>query len=90
MTSLLIRDVDPALHARLKERAAEHGRSLEQEARELLRVAVAREGAENGEPLVALAARLFGSKHGIELDIPSRGNSPGKLPPDFSEHDLDR
>ena len=45
MASLLIRHVDDALHARLKERAAAHHRSLEEEARELLRTAVARQEA---------------------------------------------
>jgi len=40
MASLLIRNVDPALHAVLKARAAEHGRTLEEEARALIRIAL--------------------------------------------------
>jgi plasmid stability protein len=44
MTSLLIRNVDPVLHARLKARAAEHRRSLEEEAREF----AARSGRASG------------------------------------------
>jgi plasmid stability protein len=43
LASLLIRNVDPALHARLKQRAAAHRRPFEEEARELLRAAVARQ-----------------------------------------------
>jgi antitoxin FitA len=90
MTSLLIRNVDPALHARLKARAAEHRRSLEEEARELLRAGVARQEAEPGETLVELARRLFGPEHGFDLEIPPRGVAPESLPPDFSEHDPER
>lgn len=86
MPSLLIRNVDPALHARLKARAAEHRRSLEEEARELLRAGVARQDAEPRETLVQLARRLFGPEHGFDLEIPPRGAAPESLPPDFSEH----
>ncbi len=45
MTSLLIHDLDPDLHARLKARADARGRSLEQEAQDLLRSGL---GARNG------------------------------------------
>lgn len=85
MTSLLIRNVDRALHARLKARAAEHQRSLEEEARELLRAAVARQEVEPGENLIELARRLFGPEHGVDLDIPPRGDAPNRPPPDFSD-----
>jgi plasmid stability protein len=87
MTSLLIRNVDPALHARLKASAAEHRRSLEEEARELLRAGVARQEAGSGETLVELARRLFGPEHGADLDIPPRGAAPRSPPPDFSDPD---
>lgn len=87
MASLLIRNVDDALHARLKARAAAHRRSLEEEARELLRVAVARQDAPPRENLADLARRLFGATHGTELDLPSRGSAPGRPPPDFSGPD---
>lgn len=84
MSSLLIRDVDETLHQRLKARAAAHGRSLSEEARELLRVAVARSKAPPRQSLVDLARRLFGPEHGADLDIPPRGSAPGRSPPDFS------
>jgi hypothetical protein len=35
---------------------------------------------------VDLALRLFGPKHGVELDIPPRGSAPERPPPDFSQH----
>jgi antitoxin FitA len=85
MASLLIRNVDPALHARLKARAAAHHRSLEEEARTLLRTSLARsEALERPESLVALAGRLFGSSHGITLGIPARDRAHDRQPPDFS------
>jgi hypothetical protein len=36
------------------------------------------------ESLVALAARLFGSDNGAELDIPARDCAMDRPPPDFS------
>jgi len=85
VVSLLIRNVDKALHSRLRARAAEHRRSLEEEARELLRTAVARQGTEPRENIVDIARRLFGPEHGIELDIPPRGRAPETPPPEFGE-----
>jgi plasmid stability protein len=87
VATLLIRDVDAVLHMRLKASAAEHRRSLEEEVRELLRTAVARQEAPARENLVALARRLFGPEHGKDLDIPPRGTASESVPPDFSETD---
>jgi plasmid stability protein len=50
MASLLIRNVDPVLHARLKESAAAHNRSLEEEAREALRAGLARQPGSRTSP----------------------------------------
>lgn len=85
MPSLLIRNVDASLHSRLKQRAAAHHRSLEEEVRELLRVAITRQPQE--EHIVDLALRLFGPKNGVELDIPPRGAELERPPPDFSRYD---
>jgi plasmid stability protein len=41
MAQLIVRNLDPELVARLKLRAAEHGRSVEAEHREILRQALA-------------------------------------------------
>ena len=89
MASVLIRNVDDALHARLKASAAAHRRSLEEEARELLRAAVARQLVPPRENLVALASRLFGREHGVDLDIPPRGSARRRDPPDFSGPEYD-
>jgi len=74
--------------ARLKARAAAHHRSLEEEARELLRAAVSRQDASTRENLGALARRLFGPEHGAGLDIPPRGSAPGSIPPDFRVREI--
>jgi len=79
MASLLIRNVDDALRDQLKARARRHRRSLEEEARELLRTAVARDTA-SGESLNAIAVRLFGEDQGIDLDLPSRGVETDRSP----------
>ena len=88
MLSLLIRNVDATLHTRLKERAAAHGCSLEEEVRGLLRAATARQTRE--ENVVDVARRLFGPKHGVDLDTPLRGNAPQRPPPDFANPDSQR
>ena len=91
LASLLIRNVDPALHARLKARAAAEGRSLEEEARELLRSAVARPPPPKPDlNLADLALSLFGSERGVELEIPPRDAAQDRPPPDFSGPDEDR
>jgi antitoxin FitA len=86
--SLLIRNVDATLHARLKARAAAHRRSLEEEVRDLLRTATARQARE--ENVVDVARRLFGPQHGVNLGIPPRGSALQRPPPDFSSPDNER
>jgi plasmid stability protein len=83
MTSITIPNVDDDLKQRLKVRAAEHGRSIEAEARDILRSAL--KGNE-GEP--AATANLGDAIRaivepigGIELDIPPR--KPIREPPKF-------
>ena len=87
MSSLLIRNIDETLHARLKERAAAHRRSLELEARELLRQAIALQPAQ--ENIMDLAQRLFGPRHGFDLPIPPRRAEREPSPPDFSGPEYD-
>jgi len=83
MTSIVISDVDDDLELRLKVRAAEHGRSIEAEARDILRLAL---GGSKGQP--AAVTNLGDSIRaivepigGIELDIPPR--KPIREPPKF-------
>jgi antitoxin FitA len=86
MPSLLIRNVDPALHARLKARAAAHHRSLEEEARILLRSGVTRpDDTKMPVNIVDLAERLFGETSGIDLDLPPRDRAIERKPPGFGD-----
>lgn len=90
MPSLLIRDLDPALHAQLRRRAAAHLCSLEQEVRDTLRIAIARDaGTGNTETLVDIARRAFGPT-GVELDLPARSTEVPRPPPDFFGGDYGR
>ena len=54
MANLLIRKLDDTLHARLKAQARQHGRSLEEEVRETLRLALARD-ASTQDPVSLMA-----------------------------------
>ena len=85
MPSVLIRNVDDALHKRLKASAQSHRRSLEEEARELLRAAVSRQEANQDESVADIVERLFGGEtDDFELEIPARGRTPKRRPP-FSD-----
>ena len=73
MANLLIRKLDDALHARLKARARQHGHSLEEEVRETLRLALARDAStQEAVSLMRIAQDVFGRDRGIELDLPVR------------------
>jgi antitoxin FitA len=86
MPSLLIRNVDPALHARLKSQAADHRRSLEEEVRVLLRASVGLpEKVATGADIVRMAEQLFGEPNGVDLELPPRDWRDDRPPPDFSD-----
>lgn len=88
MSSVLIRNVDDALRAQLKARAAAHHRSLEEEIRETLRTAIARTACEPAEEdLATIAARLFGPEKGVDLELPPRSAEQERPPIDFSGAD---
>jgi plasmid stability protein len=80
MGSLLIRNLEDGLKARLRVRAAQQGRSMEEEARAILRREL--EGPKPVVNLAALARELFGEQ-GVDLEIPPRLFA--REPPDFSE-----
>jgi antitoxin FitA len=64
MASLSVRKLDDETLERLRLRAAEHGVSMEEEARRILAAAVS---APNH--LGDLAVQIFGSAHGVELQL---------------------
>jgi len=70
MGSILIRGFDHKTKRRLRDRATRHGRSVEQEVREILKDALASEGSDTGRSLDAIrrpAARFSG------VALPTRG-----------------
>jgi plasmid stability protein len=71
MASITIRDLDDELKRRLRFRAAEHGRSMEEEARNILRVALPIESSQ-AKNLGTAIHQLFKSFGGVELDLPPR------------------
>ena len=77
MASITIRNLDDHLKHRLRVRAAEHGHSMEEEAREILRIAV---GEAPPPPNLAAAIRSRVAQFGgADLAIPPR--EPMREPP---------
>ena len=67
MASLSVRKLDDETLSRLRIRAAKHGVSMEEEARRILKDAVSAP-----DQLGDLALRIFGPKHGIDLQLPEK------------------
>src|SRR6476660_6548868 len=80
MASLTIRNIPEDTKRRFRQRAAAHGRSMEEEARQLLIEAVGQSG---GKP--SMFELLYeASRPGLELPIPPR--TPARIP-DFGSDD---
>ena len=79
VASITVRNLDDAVKRRLKIRAAENGRSMEEEVREILREAVG--GRASTENLGAAIHQRFAALGGVDLDLPTRRSMPA--PPDF-------
>ena len=67
MAQMLVRKLEESVKQRLRWRAARNGRSLEEEAREVLRAAVADDLAGDGKLGSAIAARFTGQ--GLDAPI---------------------
>ncbi|MBN9560855.1 MAG: plasmid stabilization protein [Alphaproteobacteria bacterium] len=80
MASITIRNLDEPLKARLRVQAAVHGRSMEDEARDILRTALAHEPAQPSN-LAAAIRKRFAPLGGVELPDMPRGAM--REPPDF-------
>ena len=75
MAQFIVRDLEDDVKARLKRRAAHHGRSMEEEVRQILRNAV----KEQNQPLPKLGSRIAAhfAKAGLTTDLPElRGQLP--------------
>ena len=71
MASITIRKLDERTKARLRVRAAQHGRSMEEEARTLLRAAL-RDEVTPGRNLADAIRSRFRRLGGVELRLPAR------------------
>jgi plasmid stability protein len=79
MASITIRHLDDPIKRRLRVRAAEHGRSMEEEAREILRQVVG-EAAPPSNLAAAIRSRVA-ALGGADLDLPA--HEPMREPPRF-------
>lgn len=79
MASITIRNLDDRVMRRLRISAAQHGRSMEEEARVILRDAV---GADSGaDNLASAICARFAPLGGVGFELPSRESA--REPPDF-------
>lgn len=79
MASITIRNLDDEVKRRLRIRAAEHGRSMEEEAREILRQVVGqKKPAHDLAAAIRVRVALLG---GVELGLSPR--EPMREPPAF-------
>jgi plasmid stability protein len=74
MATLTIRQLDDAVKAKLRVRAAEHGKSMEEEAREILRQALAPAppAGETGADLISAIRKRLEPYGGVDLELPPR------------------
>jgi len=79
MASITIRNLDDDVKRRLRVRAAEHGRSMEEEARNILRQVVGQPNAPKN--LGQSIHQRFAALGGIDLALPAR--TPMRASPDF-------
>jgi antitoxin FitA len=82
MATLTIRQLDERTKTRLRVRAAHHGRSMEEEAREILRLALTVPSPAKGN-LAESIRRRFRALGGVELQVPQRDAM--REPPRFGE-----
>lgn len=79
MATLTIRNIESTVKERLRVRAAEHGHSMEAEARRILQTALTKKPSGRG-----LAERInarFAALGGVDLELPAR--EPARNPPNF-------
>jgi plasmid stability protein len=79
MASITIRKLEEGTKRKLKVRAAMHGRSMEQEAREILKNALKIAPSKSGSNLAEAIRRRFAPFGGVELEPFPRGpiSEPG-------------
>ncbi len=83
MASMTLRNIDDSLKESLRIRAAANGRSMEEEARQILRQALLREKCAEG--IGTRIVRRFATAGGVDLPTPPR--SIPRHPPDIAADD---
>ena len=81
MATLTIRNIDAAVKERLRVRAAEHGHSMEAEARRILQTALTKDASRPGRSLSQRIRARFAALGGVDLELPPR--EPTREPPAF-------
>ena len=79
LASITIRNLDDDVKSRLRMLAARNGRSMEEEARRILREAVRSKPA--SKDLASIMRSRFGPLGGVDLELPPR--EPAREPPTF-------
>ena len=82
MASMTIRNIDEKLKARLRIQAAKHGRSMEDEARDILKAALSTTSSSTTSLMKSIRRRLE-STGGVDLEIPPRETM--REPPRFEK-----
>ncbi|WP_145731074.1 FitA-like ribbon-helix-helix domain-containing protein [Nitrospirillum pindoramense] len=83
MASLTIRNMEEPLESRLRAQAADHGRSMEEEARHILQAVLVHDLPPAPADLAGSIRRRFAPFGGVELALPPR--EPLRNPPSFPE-----
>jgi plasmid stability protein len=84
MASITIRNIDEETKRRLRIRAAQKDRSMEEEARDVLNKSVG--APPKGESLAAIIRAIVDPIGAIELELPERTSQ--REPPDFNSPDF--
>ena len=87
MASITVRNLEDGLKRKLRVRAAQNGKSMEQEARDILRAALddMEDEPRTGRDLVSAIRARFEPLGGVELDLPPRTSM--REPPRFDDDD---
>ena len=72
MSTITIRNLEPSIKERLRVRAAEHGHSMEAEARRILRATLAGTGHAPARNLYDRIQARFAPLGGVDLELPAR------------------
>jgi antitoxin FitA len=80
MASITIRNLDDSVKAQLRVRAAQHGRSMEDEVREILRIALAESSHSPGNLAASIRAKF---KVFADFELPELSRAPLREPPSF-------